>query len=119
MNTTDETCGLCGRVTYLSRIQREPPVNDGIAELAATYCLHQHHQRGGPDWPPCERLGVERIAKLEDELAAERARTDALMAAVVGSNGTNDSIRAINSAIDACNVARPCVSPASDVTKPK
>ena len=112
MNTTDETCGLCGRVTYLSRIQREPPVNDGIAELAATYCLHQHHQRGGPDWPPCERLGVERIAKLEDELAAERARTDAVRVWI-------NRFPRSHAAEALREIVGPPVSPSPQVTQPQ
>ena len=66
-----------------------------------------------------DRYGHSRAIELEAELAAERARCDALMAAVVGSNGTNEAIRAINAALDACNRARPCVSPSPPERQPK
>lgn len=53
----DGTCPLCGRETLKARMQRPPPTADVEA-----YCLHQAHIYGN-SLPPCESLGVERIAQ--------------------------------------------------------
>jgi hypothetical protein len=64
-----EPCKLCGREKLTDRVQRPPPM---LPHEHEETCLHPAHIYDQP-LPPCEALGVKRIAVLEARLAsAER-----------------------------------------------
>lgn len=57
-----EPCPLCGREKLKDRVLHPPPTTD-----PESYCLHPAHIYG-QELPPCEQIGVDRIARMRAAL---------------------------------------------------
>ncbi|MHB8387656.1 hypothetical protein [Metallibacterium sp.] len=65
---SETKCPLCGRETMKTRVAYGPPMS---AAEVATVCLHPAHIYD-LELPPCERMGVRRIADLAAEVRETR-----------------------------------------------
>jgi hypothetical protein len=62
-------CPLCGRETMKARVAHGPPMS--AEDVTTGVCLHPAHIYD-LELPPCERMGVQRIADLTAEVRETR-----------------------------------------------
>jgi hypothetical protein len=74
-------CPLCGREKLKDRVHRPPPT-----AKHESLCLHPAHIYG-QELPPCEAIGVRRIAQLQDALRRYGKHDDDCVASVIGAAG--------------------------------